>query len=83
MEYSVMERIKLALHCKKNIDLAKKIDDAHGVEITQNVHESTISRWDKKGFPKTTETIITLLLDKIDRLNKTISYLEIKNEKDT
>lgn len=53
----MIDKIKEALDCKTNRELAKKL----------NVDESLISRWDHKGWRKSTERLLKLLLDRIDR----------------
>lgn len=51
----MLEEIKKALDCETNQDLARMIKTA----------ESTVCRWGKKGFCKSYERLLLLLLDKI------------------
>jgi hypothetical protein len=51
----MITKIKKALGCKTNRELALLLD----------VDESTVSRWNKNGFHKSTERLILLLLNKI------------------
>ena len=52
----MINKLKTAFGCKTNREFAKKL----------GVNESTVSRWDKKGFHGSTERIIKLLLEKIN-----------------
>jgi len=52
----MIKKIKKALDCKTNRELA----------LILNVEESTVSRWKKKGFHKSTERLLLLLLNRIE-----------------
>jgi transcriptional regulator with XRE-family HTH domain len=53
----MIKKIKKALGCKTNRELALLLD----------VAESTVSRWDKKGFHRSTERLLLLLLNQINK----------------
>ncbi len=49
-----------------------KIKKALGVTnqelVKKGIHKSQISRWNKSGFHSSTKTLLSLLIDEIDRL---------------
>ena len=49
----MIKKIKVALDIKTNRELAALV----------GVHESQITRWNKSGFHKSTESLLTLLLE--------------------
>ena len=49
----MIKKIKTALGLKTNRELA----------VLLGVHESQITRWNKSGFHKSTEALLTLILD--------------------
>lgn len=57
----MINKIKKALGCKTNRELALLLD----------VEESTVSRWKKQGFHKSTERLILLLLRENDKAKET------------
>lgn len=51
----IISKLKELFKCKSSRELATKLQ----------VNESTISRWQKKGFSRSITRLITLLLEKI------------------
>lgn len=57
----MIKKIKKALHCKTNRELAKRLSEIAGKKI----HPEQITLWDKRGFHKSTEALLELLLKEI------------------
>ena len=62
-----MDRLKTALKCVTNAELARKINEEAGQMI---VYSSTIPQWKKRGMNRPMASIIDLLLKEIDMLKE-------------
>ena len=67
----MIPKIKKALGCKTNRELALLLD----------VPESTVSRWKKQGFHRSTERVMSLMILKVERIERALLLMIKELEK--